>query len=147
MIIVLTGSTRFKNEFFKVAKEYEQQGHAVLMPNTFSKSDVEDAYIENDPQILDNLFKAHLQKIDVADKMIVINPGGYIGQGSKKEIMYALTRGVSVEYICNTEVTKNIESISKWCKILTTSNQISPKKNDWIDAYIYIINRYGERKE
>jgi hypothetical protein len=30
-----------------------------------------------------------LQKIDMADAVVVINPGGYIGESTRREIAYA----------------------------------------------------------
>lgn len=31
----------------------------------------------------------HLRKIDLADRVLVVNPGGYIGKSMGKEIAYA----------------------------------------------------------
>ena len=41
----------------------------------------------------------HLRKIDLADEIFVINPGGYIGQSTRREIEYALSTGKAVNYL------------------------------------------------
>jgi hypothetical protein len=41
----------------------------------------------------------HLRKIDLADEIFVINPGGYIGSSTKSEIEYAMESGKSVRYL------------------------------------------------
>ena len=38
------------------------------------------------PEGLDAL---HLRKIDLADRVLVVNPGGYIGDSTSREIAYA----------------------------------------------------------
>lgn len=40
----------------------------------------------------------HLQKIDLADEVLVVNPGGYIGDSTRREINYALSHGKPVRY-------------------------------------------------
>ena len=36
--------------------------------------------------VLDEL---HLRKIDLADRVLVVNPGGYVGESTAREIAYA----------------------------------------------------------
>lgn len=31
----------------------------------------------------------HLRKIDLADRLLVVNPGGYVGESTQREIAYA----------------------------------------------------------
>ncbi len=40
----------------------------------------------------------HLRKIDLADKVLVMNVNGYIGDSTKREIAYAKAIGTPVEY-------------------------------------------------
>jgi len=35
----------------------------------------------------------HLRKIDLADRVLVVNPGGYIGKSTSREIAYAHATG------------------------------------------------------
>ena len=45
----------------------------------------------------------HKRKIDMADEIFVINPGGYIGQSTSREIAYARSRGKTVKSLCPLE--------------------------------------------
>ena len=38
----------------------------------------------------------HLRKIDLADEVLIINPGGYLGESTRAEWRYALERGKSI---------------------------------------------------
>lgn len=47
-------------------------------------------------QMLDRL---HFAKIDLADEILVMNVGGYIGSSTKREIAYAESAGKPVRYL------------------------------------------------
>lgn len=40
----------------------------------------------------------HLRKIDLADRILVVNPGGYIGESTSKEIAYAYSHNKPVSF-------------------------------------------------
>lgn len=40
----------------------------------------------------------HLRKIDLADRVLVVNPGGYVGESTRQEIDYARAAGKSVSF-------------------------------------------------
>lgn len=40
----------------------------------------------------------HLRKIDLADRVLVVNPGGYIGESTSGEIAYARAAGKPVSF-------------------------------------------------
>nr|WP_202418069.1 hypothetical protein [Streptomyces sp. YIM 132580] len=40
----------------------------------------------------------HLRKIDLADRVLVVNPGGYIGESTRREITYARGAGKPVSF-------------------------------------------------
>ncbi len=40
----------------------------------------------------------HLHKIDLADRVLVVNPGGYIGESTSKEIAYAQATGKPISF-------------------------------------------------
>jgi hypothetical protein len=46
--------------------------------------------------MLDDMHKC---KIDLADEILVINPGGYIGNSTRSEIEYALKTNKTVIYL------------------------------------------------
>ena len=49
------------------------------------------------------LDEMHLAKIDMADEIFVINPGGYVGQSTAREIAYARSQGKTVKSLCPLE--------------------------------------------
>ncbi len=44
------------------------------------------------------LAALHLRKIDLADRVLVVNPGGYIGESSRREIAYAHATGKPISF-------------------------------------------------
>jgi hypothetical protein len=40
----------------------------------------------------------HLRKIDLADRVLVVNPGGYIGESTRREIHYAQAAGKPITF-------------------------------------------------
>ena len=45
------------------------------------------------------LATLHRHKIDLADEILVINVGGYVGESTRSEIEYAQQRGKRVRYL------------------------------------------------
>jgi hypothetical protein len=41
----------------------------------------------------------HLQKIRMADEVYVVDPGGYVGESTRREIAYAESLGKPVRYL------------------------------------------------
>ena len=40
----------------------------------------------------------HLRKIDLADRVLVVNPGGYVGESTSREIEYAHATGKPISF-------------------------------------------------
>ncbi|WP_415153768.1 hypothetical protein [Propionicimonas sp.] len=40
----------------------------------------------------------HLRKIDLADRVLIVNPGGYVGESTTREIAYARAIGKPVSF-------------------------------------------------
>ena len=95
-IIVLCGSTRFMEEYKKWNRELTLQHKIVL---SVGRSKVELSHLGNKDTIAEGLDELHLRKIDLADRVFILNIGGYIGESTAKEIMYAMERGKPVEYL------------------------------------------------
>lgn len=94
-IICLCGSTKFKDIYEKTEKEFALKGYVVITVSCFPSSD-------NDPRLLkkkDLLDKIHLQKIRMSEEIFVINPGGYIGESTCREIKYAKKLGKTIRYL------------------------------------------------
>ena len=94
-IVCLCGSTKFKEEFITIDKEETLKGNIVLSVGLFGHSEGLDMTSETKEQ-LDEL---HKRKIDLADEVLVINVGGYIGSSTKSEIEYAIANNKIVRYL------------------------------------------------
>ncbi len=54
---------------------------------------------EIQPSQKEKLNALHLRKIDLADEILVLNVGGYIGETTRREIAYAIRQGKPVQYL------------------------------------------------
>ena len=45
------------------------------------------------------LGRIHLQKVAMADEVLVVNVGGYVGESTRREIAHARSRGVPVSFL------------------------------------------------
>jgi len=59
---------------------------------------------EEDPQhsnhkVKQMLDELHLRKIDLADEVMILNVGGYIGNSTRAEIEYAENKGKPINYL------------------------------------------------
>lgn len=99
-IICLCGSTRFSEEFKKQNLEETLVGNIVLSIGCDTKSDSDllrlGQLTEEAKEKLDSL---HKRKIDLADSILVLNVGGYIGNSTRSEIEYAKKIGKKIYYL------------------------------------------------
>ena len=102
-VITLCGSTRFKDEFMETQKRLTLSGNIVISVGLFGHSGDNEVWENMDEGTLtatkEMLDDMHKRKIDMADEIFVINPGGYIGESTRSEIEYAITRGKIVKYL------------------------------------------------
>ena len=97
-VITLCGSTKFKEEFLKMQKELTLQGNIVISVGLFGHADGDyQTVLTEEVKIM--LDEMHKSKIDMADEIFVINPGGYIGSSTKSEIEYALKTSKKINYL------------------------------------------------
>ena len=102
-IITLCGSTRFKDEFMEAQKRLTLEGNIVISVGLFGHAgdsevweNMDEGTLTKTKEMLDDM---HKRKIDMADEILVINVGGYIGSSTKSEIDYALKTGKRVRYL------------------------------------------------
>lgn len=95
-VVCLCGSTRFKDEFIAANFRETMAGKIVLTVGWFGHADG-DVYMlsEAEKAMLDEL---HKRKIDLADEVLVISPGGYIGDSTRSEIEYAQQMGLPIRF-------------------------------------------------
>lgn len=91
-VVVLCGSTRFRDRLEATERSLALAGHVVLGVTPFR--DLTDA----DRAVLDEV---HRRKIDLADRVLVVNPGGYVGKSTRGEIAYAESIGKPVVYLAH----------------------------------------------
>jgi hypothetical protein len=95
-IITLCGSTRFRDEFLAAQKKLTLEGNIVISVGLFGHSGDEEVWASETKVMLDDM---HKRKIDLADEIFVINPGGYVGTSTRSEIDYAISTGKTVRYL------------------------------------------------
>lgn len=83
-VVCLCGSTRFRQEIADVNARLTLTGSIVLAPGVFAHDG--DEITEDQKRDLDAL---HLRKIDMADEVLVVDLGGYVGESTSREIVYA----------------------------------------------------------
>lgn len=107
-VVVLCGSTRFYEEFMQINYDETMAGNIVLSVGfarefAESKEPIRREYhgenIGCTPEQKIALDELHKRKIDMADEVIVINPGGYVGRSTASEIEYAEECGKPIRWI------------------------------------------------
>lgn len=91
-VVCICGSTRFRAEMVEANRRLTMEGNIVLAPGVFGHDG--DSMTEADKERLDAL---HFRKIDLADRVVVVAPGEYIGSSTSREIEYARASGKRVE--------------------------------------------------
>jgi hypothetical protein len=99
LVVCLCGSTRFRSDIAEANRAATMAGKIVIAPGVFGHSG--DPLTNEDKARLDRL---HFEKIDMADEVLVVNPGGYIGESTRREIEYATMTGKPVAYTHNAEL-------------------------------------------
>jgi hypothetical protein len=84
---------RFADEFERLVAELTRAGHVVLAPTT------SDPATELTDEERARLGRAHLEKVAVADEVLVVNVGGYVGESTRREIEHANSHGVAVRFL------------------------------------------------
>jgi hypothetical protein len=89
-IVCLCGSMRFAEEMRAANRDLTLAGVIVVAPG-----EAGEPVTAEQKTALDAL---HLHKIDLADRVLVVNPGGYVGESTRREIAYALAAGKAVSF-------------------------------------------------
>lgn len=95
VIVCLCGSTRFKDQFVVAAREETLAGKIVLSVGMFGHAEAVDM---NGP-VKKDLDELHLRKIDLADEVLILNLGGYIGESTARELTHAKRCHKTIRYL------------------------------------------------
>lgn len=99
-VVTLCGSTRFEAEFAEVNQRLTMEGCVVISLGMFSLPDLPDYDWTSDTSDLKGrLGRLHFQKIRMTDEVYVVDPGGYLGDSTRREIAYAESLGKPVRYL------------------------------------------------
>lgn len=105
-VVVLCGSTRFSEAWVKARYDLTLEGKIVLTIGCDTKSDEGLGITPEQKEALDEL---HKRKIDMADRVFVLNVGGYIGASTRSEIEYAEWFEKPIDYLENPASTGSSE--------------------------------------
>lgn len=95
-IVCLCGSTKFLSAFRKAMFDETLAGRIVLTIGCDTKSDDMLGIGQDVKKKLDEL---HKRKIDLADEVLILNVGGYIGESTRSELAYARAHGKRVRWL------------------------------------------------
>ena len=93
-VVALVGSTRFKQVFEEVNRVFTLDGLIVLGPGVFPHAG--DEISDAQKAALDEL---HFHKVAMADWVFVVDPGGYVGKSTRREIVFAESLYKPVRYL------------------------------------------------
>lgn len=94
-VVTICGSTKFKDEFIRVAERLYRDGCIILTPHIFHHADNVDITCEEKERFDD----VHISEIMISDFIYVINVGGYIGSSTRCQIEFAKSKSVEIVYL------------------------------------------------
>lgn len=97
-IVCICGSARFVDEMLAANRELTFAGVIVVAPGVFRGAEGDEADVLITEEQKAALGALHLRKIDLADRVLVVNPGGYVGESTSGEIAYARATGKPVSF-------------------------------------------------
>ena len=100
-VVCLCGSTRFYDAFQKASYDETLAGKIVLSVGFYmhTPQTVHGEKLGCDDQQKIALDALHLDKIDMADEVLILNVGGYIGESTRRELAHARATGKVVRFL------------------------------------------------
>lgn len=102
-IVCLCGSTKFRAAFEEANLQETLAGNIVLSVGGYPHHDggriKELVYGLGKEQVKPDLDRLHFRKIELADEILVLNVGGYIGQSTSNEIRHAEKLDKTIRYL------------------------------------------------
>jgi len=100
-IVCLCGSTRFREAFLAANYRESRDGKIVLTVGCFTHSPEQAegetlGFTEEQKCRADVL---HFDKIELADEVLILNVGGYIGESTRRELNHAIAQGKRVRFL------------------------------------------------
>jgi hypothetical protein len=95
-IVCLCGSGRFRDAFETAEFNETLEGHIVLTIGCNTHDVARSTQLAPRKPFLDAL---HMRKIDLADEVLILNVGGYIGESTSRELAYARQAGKTIRFL------------------------------------------------
>lgn len=102
-VYTICGSMKYKKEMKKIAWDLEEKNNICIIQCVYNEDNgknEEKNKVENkmSKELIERLANIHYKKIDLADGIYVVDINGYIGESTKKEIAYAISKNKKVIY-------------------------------------------------
>lgn len=91
-VITICGSMRFKDDMIKIATDLEMKFGWCVLQCVYNING------EISKKELENITNAHYKKIEISDAIYVVNIYNYIGESTKNEINFALSKNKEIIY-------------------------------------------------
>jgi multidrug resistance efflux pump len=101
-IVCLCGSTRFSEAFREANLRETLAGRIVLTIGCDMRSDAELFADKSEAELAEikaRLDELHLRKIDLADEVLILNVGGYVGESTRRELEYARAQQKRIRWL------------------------------------------------
>src|SRR3990167_5578491 len=101
-IVCLCGSSRFVPEMACIAWALERDEGYIVLSLHLLPADYPGVQPDHQAEaegVATKMDELHLRKIDLADDVLVVNVGGYIGDSTRREISYATAQKKPVRYL------------------------------------------------
>lgn len=100
VVVCLCGSTRFSQAFREANLRETLAGKLVLSVGIDTKSDTDLLMAgEITTETKMRLDELHMRKIELADEVLVLNVGGYVGESTSREVAYAQALGKPIRWL------------------------------------------------
>lgn len=106
-IVCLCGSTRFYQAFMLANYQETLNGRIVLSVGFYAHSPNTHHHgmVGLTPDVKAKLDRLHLAKIDLADEVLILNVGDYIGLSTRREAWYAARRNKQIRFLEKSHLT------------------------------------------
>ena len=95
-VITICGSYKFEEVMKDVARNFMEDGCIVFLPMRLEYSDTS-KYAAT--VSADEIHNRHNQKMLMSDFIYVVNPEGYVGKHTLREIMFAKDHNIPIKYL------------------------------------------------
>lgn len=112
-IVTLCGSTHFSEAYQKANLEETMAGKIVLTIGCDMRSDKELFEGKTQEELIDlkeRLDQLHLRKVELADEVLILNQGGYIGPSTARELEHAYRLGKKIRFLEESRAEAEIEA-------------------------------------